>query len=1055
MLDQASEGTILNIAHKKRRLEPTQLQDRLALWTPVAAEDEWDPGMNDGYGDTDAPLASEIDTNTPIASNPSASPAVLGKRKIYESSTAQMHLWRPMADFFIDELVRHDGLGDDTAPSLACKLCARIYEPGAGGVDAVRLFKCRQCGDFLQCAECCVAEHVRTPLHILKEWMGEYWQKIALHELGYVYQVGHGGFPCRFPDPRTLTMTVIDLPYIHRVRYRYCKCRKSDHTNNLQQLLRNSWYPATITDPATCATFTTLETFRLQNVVCNMNAHDFITAIERQTDVTAATGMEWLPHRYKEFMRMSRQWAFLKRAKRAGRAHDASGVAGTAQRELAVQCWACPHDGRNLPADWRNVDKKYQFLYMLLVALDANFKLKNRMRANERPDPPLGPGWGYFVEPERYRKHLKNYVPEKDISTCIAFAALLQKDTRGTAGLRSSGVGGCVCARHECVLGHGIGDLQKGERFANMDFILLSALAGFVLLWLTISYDISCQWKIHLKRRNAKMPKDLQLPLDTIKWQCALPVWHAASHEDTCQNANSLSFKPGVGKSDGEGVERTWAVLNPASYHTKDMGKGNRMDTLEDKIDSHNYRKNLGLGDALRRKLAIARTERDRQVAGFAEITSTIEHDVKVMWQDEINAWLADPTKPNPYIIERNDGPTEVQVRLQLKKDEEKDLLGGRAPVHGRSATAFLTAGLQIEQAQYVSALSWEERRIIGELAGQTVVAADRESKIQEVRLSLLKKLATFRNLQETFMPGAPTIIEADEAARDPETVPPRVEHIKLYMPSDLAEGARTAACVKGLAEMEAKMRAAQCGDALGVLRGRLHAKRHLISFRNDNLTGQNTTTKARSLISEVGDRVTLTAQKYRKGREALIALKGETHAPHFKELKDDDIRLDGDNGESDTAAKKKLAMISAGRGARAPRNAPGQSKRLMSWIWTTNVSSGDEEKDLHDSVRVEWARAKARKKRWVEEVLLLEEEMRRTLRYLTWQDEWWMARLDPRPDVAADIRAGLRGYALRQARLCRRLAAHFKAEWETTARVDTDAVMEGADLNQFFAEVT
>lgn len=90
-------------------------------------------------------------------------------------------------------------------------------------------------------------------------------------------------------------MTVIELPYIHRVRYRYCKCAKSDYATNVQQLLRNGWYPATITDPATCATFTTLETFRVQNVVCNMNANDFINAIERQTNVTASTGLEWLP----------------------------------------------------------------------------------------------------------------------------------------------------------------------------------------------------------------------------------------------------------------------------------------------------------------------------------------------------------------------------------------------------------------------------------------------------------------------------------------------------------------------------------------------------------------------------------------------------------------------------------------------------------------------------------------------------------------------------------------------------------------------------------------
>jgi hypothetical protein len=35
-----------------------------------------------------------------------------------------------------------------------------------------------------------------------------------------------------------------------------------------------------------------------------------------------------------------------------------------------------------------------------------------------------------------------------------------------------------------------------------------------------------------------------------------------------------------------------------------------------------------------------------------------------------------------------------------VRKDEEKLNAGGAAPLHGRSATAFLTAGIQIEDAQ-------------------------------------------------------------------------------------------------------------------------------------------------------------------------------------------------------------------------------------------------------------------------------------------------------------------------------------------------------------------
>ncbi len=46
------------------------------------------------------------------------------------------------------------------------------------------------------------------------------------------------------------------------------------------------------------------------------------------------------------------------------------------------------------------------------------------------------------------------------------------------------------------------------------------------------------------------------------------------------------------------------------------------------------------------------------------------------------------------------DCPTEAQVRLDVRKDEEALTAGGRTPLNGRSATAFLTAGIQIEDAQ-------------------------------------------------------------------------------------------------------------------------------------------------------------------------------------------------------------------------------------------------------------------------------------------------------------------------------------------------------------------
>ncbi|KAK6993086.1 CxC2 domain-containing protein [Favolaschia claudopus] len=1005
---RARQEELLNVAHKKRRLNPSHLNDQWAQWIPV-------PEDNRDDEDESVSQLPDLDTGEEGVRT--------GKRKEYVSSRDPMSLWRPLAGDFLDELLRHEGLGD-YSDCPQCTVC------GAKG--SIRLFKCGDCGQFLQCQGCCISRHQLTPLHVLEEWNGVHWSRCSLKDIGLVYQLGHGGFPCPFPDTPH-NMVVIDAPILHEIRYMYCKCSKSDTADNLEQLLRNAWYPATVTDPGTCATFKTLEAYRLYNVVGNMNVRDFVTSLERISDPSAASGMTWLPDRYKQFGRVTRQWGFVKRLMRAGRGHDKSGVEGTALGECAVRCWACPQEGRNLPEGWEKVDPKYQFLYMLCLAVDANFRLKNRIRTNEIEDPSLGPGLGYWVEPKAYKEHLKNYVNEKEISTCIAFAALLQKDTRLTTGLRVSGVGGCVCARHECMRPNGLGDLQKGERYSNMDWIVLSSILGFALLLLMISYDIACQWKINFAERLEQYPPHMRLPLDKIKVQYGLPVWHAGSHNEDCQNENSLSFKVGVGRTDGEGIERTWSVLNPAAFSTKDAGTGVRADTLEGKIDNHNFLKNMGQGDALQRRLVIAIAERDRQVTAFKDVSRTVEKSVKDQWRGMVDEWLGDGSKPNPYTLSKKNFPTEAEVRLQVRKDEEGLNTAGKAPVHGRSATAFLVAGIQIEDAQ---------RRIIAQLKGTALITADRENRMQEWRHALLVKIGKFRALQKVYMPGSIQALEDFEAGRNADLPPPTAERVKLFMPSQMsAESDGLRGCVAGLLKMEEKLRVSQCENSLASLRARLHAKRHLITFRNSFVTGQVHSTKARTLIEQVGERIDSYADRYRQGHSALEALGVASSYRHLRQLKPEDVQLDGDDGESDSAARKKLAMIGSGRGARAPRNAPGTSKRLMSWIWT--APGALDESAMHESIRVEWCRALARKTRWSEEVMLLREEMRRVLRYLEWQAAWWRARDQPRDDVAAELAAGLRAYATKQASWCDRLAVFFRTKWDVPASTATQLLVE------------
>ncbi|KAJ7733221.1 hypothetical protein DFH07DRAFT_780665 [Mycena maculata] len=979
----------LNEGLKKRKVKPSDLDDAYGDWVPLPPE---------GYSEEADEDANNIETG--------------GKRK-RDGPGETMRAWRPLVQRFLDEFLRREGLGG-AMRERSCSCCGVTWESHA------RHFRCRECGVFIQCLECVLTRHTLTPLHKLQEWRGRAWFPTTLESLGSVYQLGHGGHPCKHPAPAVRTMIVIDIGHIHSVKFRYCVCDHSDTAQNLEQLFRNDWYPATTVDPATCATFASLEMFRLLNVIGNINVKDYVGTLEQLTNACDVRGV---PDQYKAFASMARQHAFLTCLKRAGRGHDPAGVAGTKNGECAVQCWCCPHDNINLPEGWRDVAPEFRFLYMIVLAMDANFRLKNRLRANEHEDRPLGSGWGHLVEEAPYKEHLKGYVAEKDVSTCIAFAALLQKDTRLTTGLRCSGVGGVVCARHEVVRPQGVGDLQKGERYANMDYILLSAILGITAMYIAISYDIACQWKINFLARMAAMPEAMRLDLGQVNLLYGLPVWHAAAHERKCQIQNSLTYIPGVGRTDGEGIERTWSGFNPMAWATKEMAGGARADAFEDKIDHHNFLKNINQGTTLPCKLILAIDERDRQVAAFKDVDSTLKKSLRKKWQKKIDDWIKDPSKPNPYELEggQEGGPSEAAIRLSLTQEEAREAAIGGGKLHGSSVTSFLTAGLQLEESQ---------RRIRTELKGRALLASDQSERVAEIRRAFFVKLSKFRKLQEVYMPAAVREVEREEDLWDADLPPPKAEEVKLYLPSGLGTLEREEGCQKGLAAMEAKLREGQCWDALIQMRSRLHAKRHLITYWDTAVAGQHAATRAYTLIERVGERVDALATKYWRAREALIALQGRAACGHLKELKAGDIQLDEER-EVDARVRRKLGEIGS-KSSRRQGGGLSSKEKMFSWIWTEGGGPGRDEEELHDSVRVEWSKAKARKERWEEEVELLREEMKRVLRFLRWRTMWWeIRRATRREGVTPELLAGLQAYAARQAAIHREIARGFKRVWD------------------------
>ena len=132
-------------------------------------------------------------------------------------------------------------------------------------------------------------------------------------------------------------------------------------------------------------------------------------------------------------------------------------------------------------------------------------------------------------------------------------------------------------------------------RYANMDYMFLSSLSGTSLRLVTISYDIACEWGRNLRSRMSRMASTLQLP-DSLKLQFRVPKFHLPAHVKRCWAPYSFNFTPGVGRTDGEGVERNWSWLNGIARCVSIMGPGGRADTLDDFCNYHNWRKTVGMG---------------------------------------------------------------------------------------------------------------------------------------------------------------------------------------------------------------------------------------------------------------------------------------------------------------------------------------------------------------------------------------------------------------------------------------------------------------------------
>ncbi|KAK7038932.1 hypothetical protein VNI00_010323 [Paramarasmius palmivorus] len=891
------------------------------------------------------------------------------------SSAKPMNSWLPLATKFLKQLMHDEGRGK--RDSLKCCQCANG--------DSQALYRCRTClGGELWCERCMKESHARRPFDVIEKWNGKFFERSSLARLGLVIQLGHSkGTTCCNPKRLRSGFVVVDMHGVHEdVLVNKCECMDVSEAGELwEQLLRYGLYPATVEDPRTAFAFPVLSHFHTLTLHGKVSLYDYYHALEALTD---GSGVSEVKDRYEAFIRVMRQWRFLKLLKRGGIGNDPT-------REL--------------------VDVKEGEL------LDACFRLKRRNISSEKKDPGLYTGLAYYVPQPDYQEWMKSVPEQKETSSCNSLAAVQQANTKYNRGYATTGAILCLCARHEMVEPNGTVDTSRGEKYMYSDYAVgCSQRHSNGALLRILCYDIACQYSKKFFERMERLLVAARIGIHRDRWKFAVPKLHIQGHERRCQENFALNFILGAGQTDGEGIERHWANLGPIATSTKEMGPGHRRDTLDDHFGHWNWMKTVRLGQLLFKRRREARIQCEVQSAELLDFSCAVSETLEE-WMKMAMAWESGESDVNPYSLPHQ-GITEDDIRLKYAEKEAEQHQLGIPALHEVSPSAFMMLGLDIEE---------EQRLLSLDISENDVLTPQQKTNFLERRGRLSRGIARLRTIQQTYTPLVLPCLEGlDVNAESGDNVP--VEAVVLGLPSSAPDVVRAHPSLKSWVDMEAEFRRAQLSSSLHAIRNHLFVKARMNIERSLQVRHQKASTRSREHLGRVDRKILTFKSKFQAAWSALAILVGEENVGYPK-LRDADIRcLD----EVDTKAlrnrRKVLKRVpKPGEDVEVPLLQPGESRRVTSWIWKGVEFEGDSEA-MREVVRVEWCKTWARKRRWDEELQLVTEEMRRTIEGLKHEAQRWQ-NLGTQEDESPDGE-GRAAYATRQASIRFALASKFERMW-------------------------
>ncbi|KAF7331578.1 CxC2 domain-containing protein [Mycena kentingensis (nom. inval.)] len=565
------------------------------------------------------------------------------------------------------------------------------------------------------------------------------------------------------------------------------------------------------------------------------------------------------------------------------------------------------------------------------------------------------------------------------MSTCSGLAALDYANTKFSRGYAATGVGMGVCARHEFVQPNGVADLQRGERYANMDWIFASILCHLHhLLRKFISYDIACQWGKDLPSTKLSGPGARADQLDDH--------WHFWNWMKYIGLAALLRRR----------LERARVELQ-------------RQEDVFEEFCS----------------------KQEEQVPEWKAAVERFEDEMDKPEPGDV---------PNPYKATVSSGLSEKEVRARFLEEEEAEKSQGMPSIHRVSPSQFIAFALDLKDEQRRLDINLKKLRrklnkgiqklrtlqatyMPSALGHFETLGVAEDVLAENIPLVLPSALPPHLHDTDGCKAGLANLERQSRDAQCREALARLRNHLQIkarflvYKKHQSRHQrantrtrtlvARNEAKIKQQSDKYIAARKALCllaGGADGIGWRRLDAQDIRCLEGADDLSKTEAHRRRRA------------AMKSR--REAELHNAGLTPLDPDADVPGDDARNEDSNEEQEDPASRKAGS--------------GESSRTISWIWTCAGATG-EDASLLDALRVEWSKSYARVRRWREEVALLEEEWRRLPLSFAHDEMTWKGRADGVGTGSdPELEERKRAYALKQADMYRDLA--LRAEHIRTA---------------------